>query len=138
MVFASRISNNKALSFLANKHARTSPNEPRHVIQQCGILTSVDSDEPVQPPFKLRNTCCSVSSLSQRIFKRQAKALIRLRVCAGWSKPLKVAHTTLLEISCHGSNFSRKKGMFLLARLTYRLAGEPYGFKTSWREASMS
>ena len=23
--------------------------------QQCGILTSVDSDEPVQPPFKLRN-----------------------------------------------------------------------------------
>ena len=24
--------------------------------QQCGILTSVDSDEPVQPPFKLRNS----------------------------------------------------------------------------------
>ena len=23
--------------------------------QQCGILISVDSDEPVQPPFKLRN-----------------------------------------------------------------------------------
>ena len=23
--------------------------------QQCGILTSVDSDEPVQPPFRLRN-----------------------------------------------------------------------------------
>ena len=23
--------------------------------QQCGILTSVDSDEPVQPPVKLRN-----------------------------------------------------------------------------------
>ena len=35
--------------------------------QQCGILTSVDSDEPVQPPFKLRNSkWCSVSSL---IFK---------------------------------------------------------------------
>ena len=33
--------------------------------QQCGILTSVDSDEPVQPPFKLRNSkCCSVSSLT--------------------------------------------------------------------------
>ena len=29
--------------------------------QQCGILTSVDSDEPVQPSFKFRN---SVSSLS--------------------------------------------------------------------------
>ena len=26
-------------------------NEPKHVIfQQCGILTSVDSDEPAQPP----------------------------------------------------------------------------------------
>ena len=24
--------------------------------QQCGILTSVDSDEPVKPPFKLRNS----------------------------------------------------------------------------------
>ena len=24
--------------------------------QQCGILTSVDSDEPVEPPFKLRNS----------------------------------------------------------------------------------
>ena len=24
--------------------------------QQCGILTSVDSDEHVQPPFKLRHS----------------------------------------------------------------------------------
>ena len=39
-----------------------------------------------------------------RIFKRPAKALISLRVYAGWSEPLLVAHTTLLEISCHGSN----------------------------------
>ena len=48
------------------------------------IFTSVDSDEPVQPPFKLRNSkCCSVSSFvnNQRIVKRLAKALIRLRVC---------------------------------------------------------
>ena len=30
-------------------------------------------------------------------------ALIRLRVCAGWSEPLLVAHTTLLEISCRGT-----------------------------------
>ena len=31
--------------------------------QQCGILTIVDSDEPVQPPFRLRNSKrCSVSS----------------------------------------------------------------------------
>ena len=27
-----------------------------HDFQQCGILTSVDSEEPVQPPFKLRNS----------------------------------------------------------------------------------
>ena len=33
--------------------------------QQCGILICVDSDEPVQPPFKLRNTkSCSVSSFT--------------------------------------------------------------------------
>ena len=35
--------------------------------QQCCILTGVDSDEPVQPPFmyKLRNSkWCSVSSLT--------------------------------------------------------------------------
>ena len=39
-----------------------------------------------------------------RILKRLAKALIRLRVCAVWSEALLVAHTTLLEISCTGSN----------------------------------
>ena len=33
--------------------------------QQCGILTSVDSDEHVQPPFKCRNCkWCSVSSIT--------------------------------------------------------------------------
>ena len=33
--------------------------------QQCGTLTSVDSDEPVQPSFKLRNSkWCFVSSLT--------------------------------------------------------------------------
>ena len=77
--------------------------------QQCGILTSVDSDEPVQSLFKLRHSkYCSVSSLRYRIFKRLAKALIRLRVCAGWSEVLLVALTTLLEISCRGSNLISK------------------------------
>ena len=34
-------------------------------VQQCGILTSVDSDEPVQPFYKLRDfKSCSVSSLT--------------------------------------------------------------------------
>ena len=32
-----------------------------------------------------------------RILKRPAKALISLRVCAGWSEPLLVAYTKLLE-----------------------------------------
>ena len=40
---------------------------------------------------------------THRIFKRLAKALIRLRICAGWSYVLLVAHTRLLEISCRGS-----------------------------------
>ena len=40
---------------------------------------------------------------SHIIFKRQAMALIRLRVRAGWSEPLLVEHTTLLEISCRDS-----------------------------------
>ena len=33
--------------------------------QQCCLLTSVDPDKPVQPPFKLRKSkWCSVSSLT--------------------------------------------------------------------------
>ena len=67
------------------------------------MLASVHSDEPVQPPFKLRNSkCCSVSSF---IFI-DIQALIGLlgrRICAGWSEPLLVAHSTLLKISCPGS-----------------------------------
>ena len=41
-------------------------NEPRHEISnKCGILTYIDSDEPVQPPFKLRNSkWCLASSLT--------------------------------------------------------------------------
>ena len=40
---------------------------------------------------------------THRLFKRLGKALISLRVSAGWSELLLVAHTTLLEISCHNS-----------------------------------
>ena len=69
--------------------------------QQFGILISVDSDKPLQPPFR---TLFGQWLNTHRIFKRLEKALIRLRVCAGWSEPLLVSHTTLLEISCHGSN----------------------------------
>ena len=54
--------------------------------------------EPVQPPFKLRH-----SKNHYRIFKRLAKVLIRLCAYAGWSEPLLVEHTILLQISCRGS-----------------------------------
>ena len=65
------------------------------------FLTSVDSGKPVLSHFQLRNSkCCSVT----RIFKQLAKAMISLCVCAGWSEPLLVAHTTLLEISYYDSN----------------------------------
>ena len=48
--------------------------------QQCGILTSVDSEEPVQPPFKLRNAkWCSVSSLTVIEYISDQQRLI----CAG-------------------------------------------------------
>ena len=86
--------------------------------KQYGILTFVDSGMSVQPPFKLRNSnFCLVSSLTVRIFKRLTKALIRLRVCAGWSESLLVAHTTLLEISyvCVNARKCRYfSGFFLL------------------------
>ena len=43
--------------------------------QQWGILTSVDSDEPVEPLFKLRNSkWCSVSSLLKRPAKTDQTA----------------------------------------------------------------
>ena len=58
--------------------------------QQCGILTSVDSDEPVQPPYKLRNSkLCLISSLTvieyssdkQRLWSDCAYAQAGLRLC---------------------------------------------------------
>ena len=48
-------------------------NEPRHVISNnMAFLASVDSDEPVQPPFKLRNRkWCSVGSLTFIVHSRE-------------------------------------------------------------------
>ena len=55
--------------------------------QQCDILTSVDSDEPVQPPVKLRNSkWCSVSSLTVIEFQATSKGSDQ------------TAHTTMMEI----------------------------------------
>ena len=59
--------------------------------QQCGILTCADSDEPVQPPFKLRSSkWCSVSSLTlieyssdkQRLWSDCAYAQADLSLCS--------------------------------------------------------
>ena len=76
--------------------------------QQCGDLTSVDSDEPVQPPFKLRNSkWCSVSSSIFIEYSATSKGSDQTALSAGWSKALLVAHTTLLEISCCCSYVSR-------------------------------
>ena len=58
---------------------------------------------------------------SHRIFKWLVKALIRLHVCAGWSEPLLVSHTTLLEISCHGSFVSWKMCLGLWFVNVYRI-----------------
>ena len=58
--------------------------------QQCGTLTSVDSDEPVQPSFKPRSSkWCSASSLTvieyssdyQRLWSDCAYAQADLRLC---------------------------------------------------------
>ena len=63
-----------------------------------------NSDKSLQPPAKHSNSKrCSVSSLIYRIFKRLAKALIRLHICAGLYEAFLLAHTTLLEIPCHRS-----------------------------------
>ena len=51
----------------------------------CGLLLSLETPNANQ----------------SIVFKRLAKAQIRLRICAGWSKPLVLAHTTLLEIAAH-------------------------------------
>ena len=58
--------------------------------QQCGILIWIDSDEPAQPPVKLRKSkCCSVSSLTvieysrdyQRLWSNCAYAQAGLNLC---------------------------------------------------------
>ena len=73
--------------------------------QQCDILTSVDSDEPVQPLFKPRNSkWCSVSSLTlieyswdyQRLWSDCAYAQADLRFC--WSH---IPHCWKSHVAAH-------------------------------------
>ena len=74
--------------------------------QQCGILTSVDSDEPVQHPVKLRNSkWCLANGLRVKEYSSNKQSL--WPDCAyaqAGLESLLVAHTTLLEISCCHSN----------------------------------
>ena len=87
------------------------------------LLLSLDTPNDVQ---SVANT--------HRIFKRLAKTLIRLRVCAGCSEALLVAHTTLLEISCRGSVINRinvistylLESLWSLAERQYLAAQEIY------------
>ena len=52
----------------------------------CGLPASLETPNAVQSDS---------SFTSHSIFMRLAKALINLRVCAGWSEPLLDAHTTV-------------------------------------------
>ena len=55
-----------------------------------------------------------------------ANALIRLRVCAGWSEALLDAPTTLLEISCHGSYVLCTHNMFWLRNMKIKFQQHSY------------
>ena len=72
--------------------------------QQCGILTSVDSDEPVHPPFKLRNS--KLYSVSNLILTENSSDLQRLwSVCAYAQADLRLCWLHIpycFEISCRG------------------------------------
>ena len=57
------------------------------ITNNVAILTSVDSDEPVQPPLKLRNSkCCSISSLTdqQQYSKTCLKWPLKIRLNIGF------------------------------------------------------
>ena len=78
------------------------PNGPWHVISNNLAFKQLKTPKSLW----IRNSnWCSVISLTViENLKRLVKALVRLRICAGWSEALLVAHTTLLEFLCRGSN----------------------------------
>ena len=104
--------------------------------QQCGIWTSVDSDQPAQPPFKLRNSkWCSISSLTvivyssdkQRLWSDCAYAQADLRLC--WSHiphcwkshvatQIKIIACVLRRFKCFVRSF--------IVRLYLRIEGQLY------------
>ena len=44
------------IGILCTRTAQVNNYKSQHDFQQCDILTCVDSNEPVQPPFKLKNS----------------------------------------------------------------------------------
>ena len=99
--------------------------------QQCGILTSVDSDEPVQPPVKLRNSkWCSLSSLTiieyssdwQWLWSNCAYAQADLRLC--WS------HIHIVLNIMHLLNYSRRATIGPV-QTTFCLKSSDYGHARS-------
>ena len=98
--------------------------------QHCGSLTSVDSDEPVQLPFKLRNSkWCSGSSLTlicyssdeQRLWSDCAYAQADLRLC--WSH---IRHWWKSHVAAHIC-FDSLSGTELKVSLNVIFSGNPIG-----------
>ena len=91
--------------------------------QQCGILTCVDSDQPVQLTIKLRNSkCCSTSSLTviecssdlQRLWSGCVYAQAGLSLC--W---LHIPHCWKSHVAAHFKQYS----LFLQANPLYSYHG---------------
>ena len=66
--------------------------------QQCGIFDKCRLRRAYAVSFYAKKLQSDVQLKTHRIFQRL------LNVCAGWSEPLLVAHTTLLEISLFINN----------------------------------
>ena len=109
--------------------------------QQCGIMTSGDSDEPVQPPFRRRNSkWCLVSSLTimeyssdlQRLWSDCAYAQADLRLC--WSriphcwKSHALAHIVISHIPIIGTAVCSLARHFIL----FLVLVQPERFHPTW------
>ena len=77
----------------------------------------IDIGESVESHFK--NSAVHQKLTRHRIFKRLAKALIIVCVCAGWSEPLHIAHTTTLEISFCGAYMDLLDALYRNAPTSY-------------------
>ena len=103
--------------------------------QQCDILTSVDSDEPVQSPFKLWNSkWCSVSRLTvieyysdmQRVWLECAYVQAGLSLC--WSH---IPHCWKSHVTAH-MGLGTIKPVFRVSD-TVRLKPVSLATETSWK-----